>query len=1165
MATTTIDSLMIEINSSSSNAVSGIDRLSQSLDRLKNITKGSLGLTKVANQLNKVSASIKGIDTTTLGNIDKLVTALQPLSHMPKQNISSTLTQLKKIPTVFNDLNKVDMKGFSSKIQEVSTSLEPLARQMDRIGTGFSAFPSKLQKVANSTNALAKSNGGLGNSYANVWARFRMYYNSVKTSVNFIASSIKSINSYIENINLFNVSLGEFANEAQEYAETVGDLMGIDPSEWMRSQGIFMTLAKGFGVASDRAYTMSKNLTQLGYDISSFYNISIEDAMQKLESGLAGELEPLRRIGYDLSQARLEATALSLGIDKAVSSMTQAEKAELRYYAIMTQITDSHGDMARTLDAPANQLRILKAQIEQASRAIGSIFIPALNAILPYVIAGTKVIRILASQIATLFGFTMPEVDYSGLTSDFETSTDAVEDTTKAVKKLKNYTMGFDELNIIDTSTSDTLDEVAKGFDFELPEYDFVGDLTESRVNEIVENMKEWLGISGDINSWADLFDTKLGDILTKVGLIGAGILAWKVTKTFIDSITMLKNILSNPYYTLGISIILTIAGLASVFSGMKDAIKTQLDKFNFAEIIGGSLLTTGGLSMLVSKLVVWIGKTFTNPKVAFALAELGKNLGVSTTGALGAALGAGIAGIITGIPMYITGIWDAIKNGLKVLNSLLVGAGATAIGAGVGTIIGALGGPIGAGIGALIGLAVGLATDGVLAIYDALKNGIDWLSALLIPLGTKVLGAGIGAIIGSMGGPIGVGVGALIGVIVGLVLDVVLIIKQEGNVIANFFVALWKKIKTFMEPVAKWFNEKVVQPIVKFFQPVIDVVAPLFETCWNFIKGIWDKVATWFDTNVVRPIVNFFSPIVDWIATFFRGCWIIIQAVWVVASTWFNEHVIQPIVTFFSAMIEDIKLFFSNLWEAIKKVWKDVSTWFNTYVIKPVVGFFKLLWEDVSGFFKLLWEDIKKVWKDVSSWFDKTVIQPFLKGWNTAVEAIKKVFKTLWDGIKDDVAKTMNTVIYGIESAINGIIRGINKLVGGFNKVVEWAADIIGEDWGGLTVLKEVNLGRVTFAEGGFPNTGQMFIAREAGPEMVGSIGRRTAVVNNEQIVASVSAGVAEANSEQTLLLKEQNALLRALLEKESSVRIDGKDLTKSVEKYQRERGRVLITGGAY
>ena len=252
----------------------------------------------------------------------------------------------------------------------------------------------------------------------------KMAVTGLKTVGYKIASMVKEMNDYIENINLFNASMGGYASEAQGYAESVGELMGIDPGEWMRNQGVFMTLATGFGVASDRAYTMSKNLTQLGYDISSLFNMSYSDAMLKLQSGLSGELEPLRRIGYDLSQAKLEATALSLGIDKSVSSMTQAEKAQLRYYAIMTQVTQVQGDMARTLDEPANQLRVFKASVSIASREIGNVFIPALNAVLPYAIAITKVIGTLASMIAGLFGYKPAEIEES--TTTVVENTDAV-------------------------------------------------------------------------------------------------------------------------------------------------------------------------------------------------------------------------------------------------------------------------------------------------------------------------------------------------------------------------------------------------------------------------------------------------------------------------------------------------------------------------------------------------------------------------------------------------------------------------------------------------------------------------------------------------------------------------------------------------------------------
>ena len=159
------------------------------------------------------------------------------------------------------------------------------------------------------------------------------------------------------------------------------------------------------------------------------------------------------------------------------------------------------------------------------------------------------------------------------------------------------------------------------------------------------------------------------------------------------------------------------------------------------------------------------------------------------------------------------------------------------------------------------------------------------------------------------------------------------------------------------------------------------------------------------------------------------------------------------------------------------------------------------------------------------------------------------------------------NPITNFVKKMVNGIIGLINKVAIAIVELFHIKFD--GLKIGGVSVnppfsLKLIDLPTIPLmAEGGFVDQGQMFIAREAGAEMVGNIGRRTAVANNDQIVASISGGVAEANAEQNAILREQNSLLRALLEKESGVYIDGKHLTASVEKYQRERGRVLITGG--
>jgi hypothetical protein len=159
------------------------------------------------------------------------------------------------------------------------------------------------------------------------------------------------------------------------------------------------------------------------------------------------------------------------------------------------------------------------------------------------------------------------------------------------------------------------------------------------------------------------------------------------------------------------------------------------------------------------------------------------------------------------------------------------------------------------------------------------------------------------------------------------------------------------------------------------------------------------------------------------------------------------------------------------------------------------------------------------------------------------------------------------NPVTSFVKKMMNGVIKIINWAIDGINEMFHITFD--GLVIGGIRIIpafnkRLVNIPKIPLmAEGGFPEQGQMFIAREAGAEMVGNIGRKTAVANNDQIVSGIAGGVAEANEEQNALLREQNALLSAILEKESGVYLDGKHLTNSVEKYQRERGRVLITGG--
>ena len=304
--------------------------------------------------------------------IESLELEILSNSKSASNGINSLTKSLEKLKTATTGSS--GLSTLNQQLTKINGVLTPATKSMK-------TFSNSLKNTSLNSDKLTRSNDKNSKSFINLAAKMTAGYMAINKLINVGKKFINNSAGYIETVNLFTVSMGEYASEMKEYAETVKEVMGIDPAEWMRAQGVFMTIATGFGVASDRAATMSKNLTQLGYDISSFHDIDVKDAMDKIKSGLAGELEPLRAIGYDLSQAKLEATALALGIDKSVSSMTQAEKAQLRYYAIMTQVTHVQGNMARTLNDPANQLRVFKASINMAAREIGNVFIPALNAI----------------------------------------------------------------------------------------------------------------------------------------------------------------------------------------------------------------------------------------------------------------------------------------------------------------------------------------------------------------------------------------------------------------------------------------------------------------------------------------------------------------------------------------------------------------------------------------------------------------------------------------------------------------------------------------------------------------------------------------------------------------------------------------------------------------
>lgn len=734
-------------NMNTGDFASKMNRISDSLSRLKAQTDSLKISSSIGNQLTAISQAVDSLPDAPGDKLKNLAEGLQPLSTLGKSNMTTFINQLKKLPEVIQELEKADIDKFTIQMKDLAEAMKPFADEMNKVASGFSAFPSKIQRLINSTEEYNNAVGKATNK-TSAWEKAIKNLSFIavyRAAVKFFGNVINKASEYQEDLNLFTVSMGEYAEEAYNYAQKVSEVVGIDPAEWMRNQGVFNTIITGFGVAGDKAAYMSQNLTQLGYDLASFYNIDFESAMQKVQSGIAGELEPLRRLGYDLSVARLEQERLNLGIDKSVSSMTQAEKSQLRYYAMMTQVTQVQGDMARTLEQPANMLRVLRAQLEQCARAIGNLFIPILTKVLPIAIAVADGLRQIISAIAGLFGVTLNTPDWNAsignATSGTEDIADNMGSAVESAKELKRYLAPFDELNVLpDQSTGSGGSGSGTGLGtgsgdlgIELPGYDFLK-------NAVTTQIDEW---KKKLEPLVSFVKKNIGEILELITTIGAALLAWKFSVGFLNGIEALKA-LSGKELSMPLTIvaggILTATGFKIEFSGIKDAIEKGLNSLNFGEIIAGGLLGTAGAGLLGKGIVSFITTAFKGKAVANAIANGGKLI---STGLIGAAIGA----IVAGIPMFVTGVYDAITNGLNILNGLLIPAGTAFVGAGIGAMIGAVGGPL----GALIGLVVGAVVDLGIAIaqhWDEIKeatvnawnsvkektievwNGIkDWLS----------------------------------------------------------------------------------------------------------------------------------------------------------------------------------------------------------------------------------------------------------------------------------------------------------------------------------------------------------------------------------------------------------------------------------------------------
>ena len=883
----------------SGDASQKITRLTNALTALSQVGNVKIS-SSIANQLTAINTALAGLKWTDGDKLTSLANGLCPLSELGKANMTTFINQLSKLPKVIEDLEAADIDKFTQQMTALAAAMKPFADEMQKVSNGFSAFPSKIQKLITSTekyNASARKATSTTGKFTSGLKALNVAAVAItfRKIGHFIAQAVTESNKYQEDLNLFTVALGQYAAEAQNYAEKVSDVMGIDPAQWLRNQGVFNTLLTGFGDTAERAQIMSQNLTQLGYDISSFFNISIEDAMQKLQSGISGELEPLRRLGYDLSQARLEQTALNLGVKESVSAMTQAEKAELRYYAIMTQVTTAQGDMARTLEAPANQLRILQAQLTQAARAIGNIFIPALNAILPYAIAVVQVIREIANALANLAGFKLTDVDYSGVNSaavGAGSLADNLDDAAGAAKKLKQYTAGFDELNVFAPNTgsgSGAGAGGAGGFDFDLPTYDFLGDAVQTRIGEIKKMIEDTLA---EITTIVSGFMLAVGAILVVTGLnipLGVGLMA-------AGAVGLAATVGLN-WTAMSSELASTLALITGVVGGFLLALGAIM-AFSGANLpLGIALMALGGASLVTAAVINWHNsdRHLTDALTTLTGVLAGASLAVGAMLAFtGVATGLGIALMAIGATSLVSvmalnwnGLSDEIQNVIAIITTvvsvafLAIGAALAFSGANI---------PLGLAL-----LAAGAVTMAIMPNWNDLSDNVQQkismittvvggallavgailaLSGVALPLGLGLMAAGalsLGAVatlnwdfvVNSIKKVVSVITGILSGALI--VLGVLLCLSGAGVGLGLAVLAAGLSLSyaawTLDDNPITRFVRQMANSIIGLVNGVIDAINDMFHIQFNGLSVMGITLIPAFDIRLVDiPHIPFFE-----------------------------------------------------------------------------------------------------------------------------------------------------------------------------------------------------------------------------------------------------------------------------------------------------------------
>lgn len=1127
-------------------------------------------------------------------------------------------------------------------------------------GGAIANFGKNLKGLVPGFNASSLSAAGLIGKIAKLYVVIR----SLRGVADYVKNAVTSSMDYIEEYNYFDTTLGKIASEwgkdykkygyqnAKEYGEsfksrltdtmgkmtgfqiendgTLSDIgkksLGLDPTQMTNYAAGVAQVTNSVGMTGEASTVTSKALSMLAGDMSSFRNLDMDTVMNNFSSGLIGQSRALYKYGIDITNATLQQYAYDNGIKKSLSDMTQNEKMQLRMLAILDQSKVAWGDLAKTINSPSNQLRLLQNNFKSLSRTIGNMFLPAVAKVLPYVNGLVIAVRKLFEWTASMLGIKLKDVigesgggysdAFDGLEEDADNADSAVsgigdsaDKSSDSVKKLAKQLMGFDELNVITTSESngssgknnngngsggapidltsqlsDALGDYEKVWnkaynDMTSDAEKFAGKLTKlfkdawnsgdgTEIGEAIADRLnkgiDWVNknvdkFSDGLNKIAGILGTALNGFIDEYNWAGLGQAVGNSIKACLEAEEHFFDTVN--WVNLG-------KGLAtSLNNAIKTGVIQQYFKTMASELKAGietafGFVTTFDFQGLGEAVGQGINDFFDK------MGEVNKDTGLNGWQELGKTISDGIKGITTSISTaLITVKWDQVGQAIATAIGSIDFAGIVwdfgdlalkILGAIAEAIQGAFAqSPVETAIITALGF-IKLSTlttktfeNVTTKILDVIGVSLESNETAITVLAGKVKGT-IGKAVEKIGEfttekfiPIAKNILSKIGS--GMTSAGEAIVDLGGKIKGAIELSIGK-IKDFganyMKPLAGKIMTKIATAVgaeTATVGGIANAIGTGITTAFSQVPGLMTgSLSGLASAGAAATAATIATTLVAAVAAVGIGA----QVGKAIGDALVSEDMKQYQVDWkYSDFIHFTDDDWSDFWQAFADWWVDVEAWWGdkTLTLRTTVkeakdGAIASLqekWNSIQDKTATLIakakeggaEAISKIKQSWNSIKNSTAVKTLKQTGKSAIENIKKtwtsikdgtVIKTLkqngenvlnrikntWDSFTSKTIK-LDIVTDLVKGAIKTVVEWINKyIIGSLNKLqFKVAGKPIGIN------IKEIPTPH--FAEGGFPQQGQYFLAREKGPELVGTIGRKTAVANNTQIVQSVSDGV--------------------------------------------------------